>query len=174
MKKCICLCLALLLVLGGAALAENVIGGADGPTSIYLAPTVVTPEDGRYVLIARAETDGTYSYALVGAGTGEEAMALFGGAGASEERIAAFTRFAAALEPAVTRWSLCEWRTEPFSPSSPAVLRSRKSAWRKAARPISGMRTACSNTAWAVLWVKPSTFVPTAAGRMMALPAITR
>ena len=102
MKKCICLCLALLLVLGGAALAENVIGGADGPTSIYLAPTVVTPEDGRYVLIARAETDGTYSYALVGAGTGEEAMALFGGAGASEERIAAFTRFAAALEPAVT------------------------------------------------------------------------
>lgn len=102
MEKCICLCLALLLVLGGAALAENVIGGADGPTSIYLAPTVVTPEDGRYVLIARAETDGTYSYALVGAGTGEEAMALFGGAGASEERIAAFTRFAAALEPAVT------------------------------------------------------------------------
>ena len=102
MEKCICLCLALLLVVGGAALAENVIGGADGPTSIYLAPTVVTPEDGRYVLIARAETDGTYSYALVGAGTGEEAMALFGGAGASEERIAAFTRFAAALEPAVT------------------------------------------------------------------------
>lgn len=102
MKKLICLCLMALLALGGAALAESVIGGADGPTSIYLAPTAVTPADGRYVLIARAETDGTYSYALVGAGTGEDAMALFGGTGTSEERVAAFARIAAALEPAVT------------------------------------------------------------------------
>ena len=102
MKKLLCLCLVLLLALGGAALCESAIGGADGPTSIFVSAQALTPGN-RYVLIAREEENGAYSYALVGAGDGEEAMDLFGGAsGTSAERIAAFERFASALEPAIT------------------------------------------------------------------------
>ena len=101
MKKVFCLCLALLLALGGVALAEAIIGGADGPTSVFVTSQAITPEE-RYVLIAREEANGAYSYALVGAGNGEEAMELFGGtSGKGGERIAAFERLAAVLEPAV-------------------------------------------------------------------------
>ena len=102
LQKLLCLCLALVLALGGAALAESVIGGANGPTSILVSSQALNPGE-RYVLIARNDEDGTRSYALVGAGDGTEAMELFGGAsGSNEERLAAFERLAAALEPAIT------------------------------------------------------------------------
>lgn len=102
LQKLLCLCLALVLALGGAALAESVIGGADGPTSILVSSQALNPGE-RYVLIARNDEDGARSYALVGAGDGTEAMELFGGAsGSNEERLAAFERLAAALEPAIT------------------------------------------------------------------------
>ena len=78
LQKLLCLCLALILALGGAALAESVIGGADGPTSILVSSQALTPGE-RYVLIARNDEDGARSYALVGAGDGTEAMELFGG-----------------------------------------------------------------------------------------------
>ena len=102
MKKLLCICLVLLLALGGAALSEAVIGGADGPTSILVGSQPLAPGE-RYVLIAREEENGAYSYALVGAGDGAEAMTLLGGAtGTNAQRIAAFERVAAALQPAVT------------------------------------------------------------------------
>ena len=71
MRKFACLCLALLLAFGGAAMAESVIGGADGPTSILLNWTPSADEN-RSVLVARLEEDDSYSYALIGAGDGEE------------------------------------------------------------------------------------------------------
>lgn len=102
MKKLLCICLVLLLALGGAALSEAVIGGADGPTSILVGSQPLAPGE-RYVLIAREEENGACSYALVGAGYGAEAMTLLGGAtGTNAQRIAAFERVAAALQPAVT------------------------------------------------------------------------
>ena len=102
MKKLLCICLVLLLALGGAALSEAVIGGADGPTSILVGSQPLAPGE-RYVLIAREEENGAYSYALVGAGDGAEAMTLLGGATSTNaQRIAAFERVAAALQPAVT------------------------------------------------------------------------
>ena len=70
LQKLLCLCLALVLALGGAALAESVIGGADGPTSILVSSQALTPGE-RYVLIARNDEDGARSYALVGAGDGD-------------------------------------------------------------------------------------------------------
>ena len=75
MKKLLCICLVLLLALGGAAFSEAVIGGADGPTSILVGSQPLAPGE-RYVLIAREEENGAYSYALVGAGDGAEAMTL--------------------------------------------------------------------------------------------------
>ena len=58
LQKLLCLCLALVLALGGAALAESVIGGADGPTSILVSSQALNPGE-RYVLIARNDEDGT-------------------------------------------------------------------------------------------------------------------
>ena len=43
MKKLLCICLVLLLALGGAALSEAVIGGADGPTSILVGSPPLAP-----------------------------------------------------------------------------------------------------------------------------------
>ena len=99
MRKFACLCLALLLAFGGAAMAESVIGGADGPTSILLNWTPSADEN-RSVLVARLEEDDSYSYALIGAGDGEEALALFGGYSYAEQ-FAAFEDFAAMMQPAI-------------------------------------------------------------------------
>ncbi len=78
---------------------ESVIGGADGPTSILLNWTPSADEN-RSVLVARLEEDDSYSYALIGAGDGEEALALFGGYSYAEQ-FAAFEDFAAMMQPAI-------------------------------------------------------------------------
>lgn len=56
----------------------------DGPTSILLNWTPSADEN-RSVLVARLEEDDSYSYALIGAGDGEEALALFGGYSYAEQ-----------------------------------------------------------------------------------------
>ena len=87
MKRLIALCLCLCLTLAcGAALAQSVVAPGD-----------------RYVLIARQETDGSFSYALVGMGDGADAMELFGGSSATnDQRMEAFESFASILQPAIT------------------------------------------------------------------------
>ena len=193
MKKLLCICLVLLLALGGAALSEAVIGGADGPTSILVGSQPLAPGE-RYVLIAREEENGAYSYALVGAGDGAEAMTLLGGAtGTNAQRIAAFERVAAALQPAVTLaagddppaisatqraasgfsvglQTLVELRAMRPSPSSPAALPKTRPASPTAAMCTSGTGAARTPMERAAPWERPSASVPTAAGRTTAPP----
>ena len=87
MKRVFCVCLVLALALVScAAFAEGIIA----------------PQQERYVLIARHEADGTYSYALVGAGDGSDAMTVLGGeTGSAQQRMAAFEQIASMLQPAV-------------------------------------------------------------------------
>jgi len=89
MRKTLAFCLVLLLALVSVAHADP-------------AADPAAPEES-YVLCARLEADGSYSYALIGSGDGADAFAALAGAGGTyEERFAALWEVASKLEPALS------------------------------------------------------------------------